>query len=81
IPSNGNDGNRCMNSFASILKDSTFKKTMKIVELRNNEKVEGAVVAILLDAVDEEGQGTSSRKWPMANSFDANNPEHMDSQC
>ncbi|GKC18544.1 zinc knuckle CX2CX4HX4C containing protein [Tanacetum coccineum] len=42
-----------MNSFASILKDSTFKKTMKIVELRNNEKVEGAVVAILLDAVDE----------------------------
>ncbi|GJX79888.1 hypothetical protein Tco_0328037 [Tanacetum coccineum] len=53
IPSNGNDGNRCMNLFASILKDSTSKKTMKIVELRNNEKVEGADVAIPLDAVDE----------------------------
>ncbi|GJX70285.1 zinc knuckle CX2CX4HX4C containing protein [Tanacetum coccineum] len=33
--------------------DTTFKKTIKIAELRNDENIGGADVAILLDAVDE----------------------------
>ncbi|GKE33844.1 zinc knuckle CX2CX4HX4C containing protein, partial [Tanacetum coccineum] len=36
--------------------DTTFKKTIKIAELRNDENIGGADVAIPLDAVDEGGQ-------------------------
>ncbi|GKC12677.1 hypothetical protein Tco_1009459 [Tanacetum coccineum] len=40
-------------SFASIFKDNTPKKTVKLSELSNEESVEGADVAIPLAAVDE----------------------------
>ncbi|GJR05399.1 integrase, catalytic region, zinc finger, CCHC-type containing protein [Tanacetum coccineum] len=46
IPANGG-------SFASILQNKTAKKVVKVSELRNNEKVQGAAVAIPLEAVKE----------------------------
>ncbi|GJY82726.1 RNA-directed DNA polymerase, eukaryota, reverse transcriptase zinc-binding domain protein [Tanacetum coccineum] len=42
-------------SFAKIVQDKPIKKAIKITELRNSEVVEGAVVAIPIEAVEEEG--------------------------
>ncbi|GJU09556.1 zinc finger protein 511 [Tanacetum coccineum] len=40
-------------SFASMLKDKTVRKTVKLAELTNDETVQGATVVILLVAVEE----------------------------
>ncbi|GKA88788.1 hypothetical protein Tco_0810552 [Tanacetum coccineum] len=41
------------NSFASVLQTKPLKKVVKIKELRNEEKVQGAAVAIPYEAVEE----------------------------
>ncbi|GJR54457.1 hypothetical protein Tco_1404978 [Tanacetum coccineum] len=41
------------NSFASVLQNQSAIRTVKIKELRNDEKLEGAAVAIPLSAVEE----------------------------
>nr|GEU44862.1 hypothetical protein [Tanacetum cinerariifolium] len=46
LPANGN-------SFASVLQHKNVKKVVKVSELRNNEKVQGAAVAIPLEAIKE----------------------------
>nr|GEW10125.1 RNA-directed DNA polymerase, eukaryota, reverse transcriptase zinc-binding domain protein [Tanacetum cinerariifolium] len=46
LPVNGN-------SFAAVLQHQNFKKVVKVSKLHNNEKVQGAAVAIPLEAVKE----------------------------
>ncbi|GKE96961.1 hypothetical protein Tco_1581816, partial [Tanacetum coccineum] len=46
-------GNSVPMSFASMLKDKTVRKTVKLAELTNDETVQGATVVILLVAVEE----------------------------
>ncbi|GJW12946.1 zinc knuckle CX2CX4HX4C containing protein [Tanacetum coccineum] len=41
------------NSFASVLQDNTFKKTVKLSKLHNEEVAEGVAVAIPIAAVEE----------------------------
>nr|GEX44827.1 zinc knuckle CX2CX4HX4C [Tanacetum cinerariifolium] len=48
----GNGGTKPV-SFASIFMDNTPKKMIKLFELNNEERVEGAVVVIPLAAIDE----------------------------
>nr|GEV86782.1 hypothetical protein [Tanacetum cinerariifolium] len=52
VEKTGMEGNKTQ-SFAFILSNKPVKKTIKIVELRNNEKVDGAVVTIPIEAVEE----------------------------
>ncbi|GJR49668.1 hypothetical protein Tco_1400189 [Tanacetum coccineum] len=54
---NGNDGKGGMKpiSFVYILKDNTYKNTVKIVELSNDKNVEGVDVAIPLHRLTREG--------------------------
>ncbi|GJX80944.1 hypothetical protein Tco_0329093 [Tanacetum coccineum] len=47
------DGHATTSSFAAMLRNKTTKKIMKATELRNDECVEGVVVAIPLEAVKE----------------------------
>ncbi|GJX40156.1 zinc knuckle CX2CX4HX4C containing protein, partial [Tanacetum coccineum] len=47
------DGHATTSSFAAMLRNKTTKKIMKVTELRNDERVEGAAVAIPLEAVKE----------------------------
>ncbi|GJX13048.1 hypothetical protein Tco_0204806, partial [Tanacetum coccineum] len=44
---------KATNSFAYVLQSKSIKKVVKITELRNDERVEGAAVAIPFDVVEE----------------------------
>lgn len=47
------EANKSGNSFASVLQAKSYKKVVKIQELRNKNVVEGAAVAIPFEAVEE----------------------------
>ncbi|GJZ00479.1 hypothetical protein Tco_0517908 [Tanacetum coccineum] len=51
-------------SFAKIVQDKPIKKAVKITKLRNSEVVEGAVVAIPIEVVEEEGMESIMEHGP-----------------